>query len=139
MSGQSSNTCFAIDLDAGRVLVPANEIAGIPAIDAPEDDGGEYLITPRVVRQIGFGRNPFRTYPTVEDPRVIGVAEYLPPGTPRSDGELSRHWAAVLMRADGVSQYLTITCLRDATDPLFEHMNAADKAVLAAPFVGEAA
>lgn len=132
----TEHTRVAPSASALRELIQSHNIT---IVDATPDEDGEYLLTPRVIRQIGFGRNPFIPAPTVEDPRVVGVAEYLPPGTLRSDGEPSRHWAAVLTRADGLSAYLFITCLRDATDPLFEHLNEAEKAQLAAPFGQEAA
>lgn len=117
--------------DSGTMeYVAEEEVVEIKAISGLKGNArcDGWLFTPPVARQLGFGRNPFKQYPKVEDPRVIALVDISP-----SSGEHGC-WDITVRRADGVTQDLVLSCARDATDKLFDELPLADKVALCAPW-----
>lgn len=121
----------AMDIGTGQLVdLPAAEVVEIRAITGARPVGNDgWLWTPALARQLGFGRDPFREYPEVEDPRLVQLVAMEPPAA----GE--GYWTATLLRADGIRQSLAVACLADACDPLFSGLQELDRRQLSAPFL----
>jgi hypothetical protein len=78
---------------------------------------------------LGFGRDPRREYPAVEDPRLVQLVSLESPVADEG------YWMATLLRADGIRQSLAVACLADARDPIFDNLSEADRVHLAGPFL----
>ncbi|MGE7136203.1 helix-turn-helix domain-containing protein [Luteibacter sp. NPDC031894] len=129
----------AYDPDIDRyVMLAESEAAEVKAITGVKTTANGWLMTPALVRQLGFGRSPFRDYPEPEDPRVVHLVEMVPPGT--LVGQVATvHWQATILRADGVRQSIVITDLADARDELFSLLPEDERLDIAAPFLGRRA
>lgn len=121
----------AMDIVTGQMVdLPATEVVEIRAITGARPSGSDgWLWTPALARQLGFGRDPRREYPVVEDPRLMQLVAMEPP----TDGD--GVWMATLLRADGIRQSLAIACVADARDPLFAHLPMLERQQLSAPFL----
>jgi hypothetical protein len=129
----------AFDPDRNEyVMLPERDTVEIRVITGLKGTPNGWLMTPAAVRQLGFGRSPFRDYPDPEDPTVAHLVEMIPPGTDIG-GVATTHWQATVLRADGIRQSIVITDLADARDPLFNALPEDERLDLAAPFLGRRA
>lgn len=137
--GPQEKLVRAFDPDLNEyVMLPERETVEVRVITGLKGTANGWLMTPSAVRQLGFGRSPFRDYPAVEDPTVAHLVEMIPPGTDVG-GVATTYWQATVLRVDGIRQSIVITDLADARDELFNALPEDERLDLAAPFLGRRA
>lgn len=138
-TGPQEKRVRAFDPDMNEyVMLSERETVEVRVITGLKGTENGWLMTPSAVRQLGFGRSPFRDYPEVEDPTVAHLVEMIPPGTDIG-GVATTYWQATVLRADGIRQSIVITDLSDARDPLFNALPDEERLDLSAPFLARRA